>query len=268
MKILKYSLFILLCAVNHSKLLAEKNKIAAAPSEQLSEQISAVYKSINFCNADKLAPEVFEKAYRGYLNLKSERKINPEKDILTICDFSLSSTLNRLWIIDLQTRKVLVNTYVAHGQGSGEEFATSFSNRENSHQSSIGFYVTADTYIGEHGLSLHLNGMDKRYNSAAYERAIVVHGAGYVDNKFIRDNNRLGRSWGCPAVAEHLAPAIIETIKDGTCLFIYYPDKKYLASSYWLNKKADFLPAGFRGHSLSLPIASEPEREVTSQPTM
>ncbi len=142
-----------------------------------------------------------------------------------------------MWIIDLDSRKVLLNTHVAHGQGTGEEYAKNFSNNEGSHQSSMGFYVTGDTYVGKHGNSLHLHGMDEGYNSAAYERAIVVHGAGYVSSDFIAGTGRLGRSWGCPAVSNELADEVIETIKDGTCMFIYYPEQRYIQSSKWL--KAD-----------------------------
>ena len=147
-----------------------------------------------------------------------------------------------MWIIDLKERKLLYNTYVAHGAGTGEEFATKFSNNFDSHQSSLGFYVTGGTYMGEHGNSLYLHGMDQGYNSNAYDRSIVVHGADYVCKQFINCNERLGRSWGCPAVPEKLAQPIISTIKDGTCLFVYYPEKSYLKTAYWMNKKVDEVP--------------------------
>jgi len=204
--------------------------------------ISTVYNEIDFSKCRSLSYDAFEKAYKGYLNLKNAGKLNSNKDILSICDFSLSSTENRLWIIDLSQRKVLFNTYVAHGQGSGDEYAEDFSNDFNSHQSSLGFYVTGDTYDGDHGTSLHLTGMDNGFNDAAYDRGIVVHGAEYVCDKFISANQKLGRSWGCPAVPAKLSLPIINTIKDGTCLFIYYPDKKYLKSAFWLNKKITDLP--------------------------
>lgn len=204
-----------------------------------SEYIKSIYEKIDFCRSAKLSPLVFEQAFRGYSNLRFAGKLSTKKEILTVCDYSLSSNVKRLWIIDLTDRKVLLNTYVAHGQGTGEEFATTFSNRENSHQSSLGFYVTGETYNGEHGLSLYLHGMDEQYNSAAYKRSIVLHGAAYVSETFIRQNQRLGRSWGCPAVAEEQAPEIISLIKGGTCLFSYHHDIQYLNSSYWLNKKAN-----------------------------
>jgi len=213
--------------------------------ETLVEQhISGIYKQIDFSHCDRLAYDVFDKAYRGYLNLLNAGKLNSGKEIISVCDFSLPSTQNRLWIIDLHAKKVLFNTYVAHGQGSGEEYAESFSNNFNSHQSSLGFYVTGDTYDGEHGTSLRLAGMDEGYNDAAYDRGIVVHGADYVCRKFICENQKLGRSWGCPAVPASLSLPIINTIKDNTCLFIYYPDTRYLGTAYWLNKKVTNLPQG------------------------
>ncbi len=181
----------------------------------------------------------------GYMNLRSAGKLNMAKQILTICNFELPSSQNRLWIIDLVAKKVLYNTYVAHGEGSGDDSAHLFSNEFNSHQSSLGFYVTGDTYDGDHGTSLHLNGMDQGFNDAAYERGIVVHGAQYVCNKFVCDHQRLGRSWGCPAVPAKLSLPIINAIKDGTCLFIYYPDANYLSSSYWVNAKITNLPADY-----------------------
>ena len=205
---------------------------------RLENYISSVYNQIDFSKCGRLSFEAFDKAYHGYLNLLDAGKLNAAKEIISICDFSLSSAENRLWIIDLAAKKVLFNTYVAHGQGSGDEFAVSFSNRNESHQSSLGFYVTGDTYDGEHGTSLRLAGMDQGFNDAAFDRGIVVHGADYVCDKYVCANQRLGRSWGCPAVPAKLSLPIINTIKDGTCLFIYYPDSRYTKSAYWMNKKA------------------------------
>jgi hypothetical protein len=211
-------------------------------SYSITNQIAAKYNQINFSTCDKMDFEVFDKAYRGYVNLLNAGKLNAEKQILTVCDLSKSSNKYRLWIIDLKSNEVLVNDYVAHGQGSGDEFAMSFSNQENSHQSSLGFYVTGETYVGEHGRSLRLNGMDNGFNNAAYDRAIVVHGADYVNGSFVASQKRLGRSWGCPAVSNKIAGKVINTIQGGTCLFIYYPQKNYLQTAYWVNKKIDHMP--------------------------
>ena len=206
-------------------------------SNNTEEKIRKLYEQIDFGNRSVLDYAVFEKGYKGYLNLKSEGKLSTEKDILTVCDMSKSSKEYRLWVIDMRTLKVLINDYVAHGQGSGEEFATAFSNNLNSHQSSIGFYVTDATYTGSHGLSLRMHGMDKGYNNAAYNRDIVVHGARYVCDNFVAQEGRLGRSWGCPAVSEKIADKLNHTIKDGTCRFVYYPEKKYLQTTYRINKE-------------------------------
>jgi len=233
----------------------ELNTGAIASQVAVENYISGIYKQIDFCSYSHLPFSVFEKAYRGYLNLRSAGKLNTDKDILTICDFTLSSTVNRMWVIDLRQKRVLLNTYVAHGQGSGNEYATSFSNEDNSHKSSLGFYVTENTYEGEHGTSLRLDGMDAGFNDAAFDRGIVVHGADYACSKFIDYNQRLGRSWGCPAVPAKLSDALIETIKDGTCLFIYYPQKSYLKEAYWLNKKIDHLPMDMSDSDF-LPLAS------------
>jgi len=227
------------------------------PATKADAYMAQVYARIDFGENDTLPFDVFQKACRGYLNLKNAGKLSADRQILSICDFTRSSGDARLWIIDMAQGKVLYHTYVAHGQGSGEEFATAFSNRSNSHQSSLGFYVTGDTYEGEHGLSLRLHGMDNGFNSAAYDRGIVVHGAAYVCNSFIREHSRLGRSWGCPAVAAELSAEIIGTIKDGTCLFVYYPDKRYLASAYWLNRKIERLPED--NPFPTLPVAGTPQ---------
>ncbi len=231
----------IIVAFSHKVVSADEG-VSLVDETRVESYISNLYKQIDFGKLAPLSYEVFNKACRGYLNLLNAGKINKTKSIISICDFSLASTENRLWIIDLITKKVLFNTYVAHGKGSGDDLATSFSNQENTHKSSLGFYVTGDIYDGEHGTSLRLMGMDMGFNDAAYDRGIVVHGAEYVCNKFVANNQRLGRSWGCPAVPAPLSLPIINTIKDSTCLFIYYPENKYMANAYWLNKKVAYLP--------------------------
>lgn len=214
----------------------EENSNTLVSRTSILQKADNIYNRIDFGKEDPLSREIFRKAYTGYLNLKEAGKLDPAHPLLSICDFSLSANTKRLWIIDLDRSRVLFHTLVAHGQGSGEEFAVNFSNRENSHQSSLGFYVTDETYSGDNGYSLKLNGMDYGYNDAAYSRAIVMHGADYVCESFIRDNKRLGRSWGCPAVPAAISKDIINTIKERTCLYIYYPNRTYLAQSVWLNK--------------------------------
>lgn len=226
---------------------------------RVQEYFNSIYKGIDFSSCNTLSFEVFAKAYKGYLNLKNEGKLSNDKEIISICDFNLPSTEKRLWIIDLSSGKVLFNTYVAHGQGSGGDYAESFSNSVDSHQSSLGFYVTGDTYNGDHGLSLRLSGMDNGFNDAAMDRGIVVHGANYVSDKFIAGNVHLGRSWGCPAVPDKLKIPIIKTIEGGTCLFIYHEDNHYLRSAYWLNKKIDHLPENSMFADM-MKINSKPKR--------
>jgi hypothetical protein len=169
-----------------------------------------------------LSPEALDIALQRYYEAVAK---NPSvKPILSVADFSQSSNNKRLYIIDLVSKKILLQTYVSHGRNSGEEFAKSFSNKAESYMSSPGFYITGDTYTGKHGISLLLKGQDKGINDMAESRSIVMHGASYVSADFIKKNGRLGRSQGCPAVSEELAPKIIEMIKGGCALFIYIPN--------------------------------------------
>ncbi|MBP6575762.1 MAG: murein L,D-transpeptidase catalytic domain family protein [Chryseobacterium sp.] len=220
---------------NHSQSKKVVKEIKVSPKKNFSpvNEAEEVYKNLQF-EGEKLNFEVFEKAFLGFQNLKKSGKLQPTANLLSVCDFSLSSNRKRLWVIDLDEKKILFNSLVAHGKGTGEEFAMSFSNTMDSHQSSLGFYITEQTYNGDNGYSMRLFGMDKGYNDAALERCIVMHGANYVSEDFIRAEKRLGRSWGCPAVPRDLAQPIINTIKNGTCLFVYYPDQNYLAGSEWL----------------------------------
>jgi hypothetical protein len=181
-----------------------------------------------------LNQKAFNYAWRGYLNLYEKGKItNP--GYFSIADFSQSSRNKRLYIIDLQEMKIFMNTYVAHGRNSGGEFAKTFSNRPESHKSSLGFYITGKTYTGSHGLSLEIAGLEKGINDRASARRIVIHGANYVSDDFIESNPYIGRSYGCPAVPAEERDTIINTIKEGSCLFIYHPSKLYLNRSKILN---------------------------------
>ena len=159
-------------------------------------------------------------------------KISPEKDhIISIIDFGLPSTMQRFYVIDLKNRHLLYYTYTSHGVNTGENMAEFFSNKEGSRQSSIGFYKTAETYEGKHGTSLKLDGLERGFNHNARKRYIVIHSADYVSDEFIQENGRLGRSWGCPALPPDLTQEIIETIKEGTVLFVYGEDENYLRRS-------------------------------------
>lgn len=180
-----------------------------------------------------LSANAFNYAYKGYKKLLAKGIIKSE--LLTICDFSQSSKKKRLYIVDIENNEVLLNTYVAHGKNSGREFATKFSNRPSSLQSSLGFYITKNTYYGEHGLSLKVEGLEPGFNDKAYKRAIVIHGADYIEPSWLDHSNYMGRSFGCPAVPDDESKFIVNTIKNGSCLFIYHPSKNYLNKSKILN---------------------------------
>jgi hypothetical protein len=181
-----------------------------------------------------LSEKAFDYAYKGYRQLlKKQRLANP--GILAVCDFSQSSNKKRLYVLDLAHNKVLLTTYVAHGRGSGAEYAMRFSNRSRSHESSLGFYTTTSPYYGEHGLSLRLQGLEPGFNSLAMKRNIVIHGAAYISDEYRNTNKFMGRSYGCPAVPKDDCAEIIDLIKNGSCFFIYHPTKKYLQSSKILN---------------------------------
>ena len=177
---------------------------------------------------------VYREAVVGFYNLQQRGKISPDQHLLTIVDFSRSSRSKRLCVIDLRAERLLFQTLVAHGRNSGEEFARTFSNREGSEMSSLGFYRTGRTYSGRHGLSLKLHGLDADYNTNAFDRSVVMHAADYVSEDFVRQHGRLGRSQGCPALPAAESAAIIRTIKNGTVLYLHGPQTAPYASN-WLN---------------------------------
>jgi hypothetical protein len=158
----------------------------------------------------------------------------PDPSTLTVIDYSKSSAAKRLWVFDLRSHALLYEELVAHGKGSGDRFATAFSNDAESHQSSLGLFETKDTYSGKNGYSLRLKGLDAGFNDRALERAIVMHGAPYVSENVAKSLGRLGRSWGCPALSVAVAHKIIDRIRGNGLLFAYYPDQKWLASSRFL----------------------------------
>lgn len=186
------------------------------------------------CKLDKiLSLEVFSAAVRGYSQTDRIRK----KNIITIIDFSKPSTDKRCFVIDIDKKKLLYHCFVAHGKNSGDNFAGSFSNKPESLKSSLGFYLTAETYSGKHGYSLRLDGLEKSINDNARSREIVIHGADYVSQEFIDKHGRLGRSWGCPALPVEISREVIDKISNGSCLFIYGKDKSYFINSTYINIK-------------------------------
>ncbi|HEY1871479.1 MAG TPA: murein L,D-transpeptidase catalytic domain family protein, partial [Chitinophagaceae bacterium] len=181
-----------------------------------------------------MAPNVFNTAMQGLQKLYDKNAVK-RNDIITIIDFSQPSNKKRLYVLDLENKEILFNTLVAHGRNSGTLWTKSFSNNPSSLKSSPGFYVTGETYTGDNGYSLRLDGMEKNINDNARKRAIVMHGAPYVDESAIDAKGFIGRSWGCPAIPLPTRDQVINTIKDGTCLFIYSSNKNYLQRSPILN---------------------------------
>jgi hypothetical protein len=181
-----------------------------------------------------LSQDAFNDAMKGYNYLKEKRQLN-NTDVMTIVDYSKPSSQKRLYVLDMNNGKILFNTLVAHGRNSGLEYANDFSNAESSHKTSLGFFITMNTYTGGNGYSLKLQGCEKGINDKALERAIVVHGAEYADERYVQHNGYLGRSYGCPAIPEKVSKKIIDAIKNGSCMFLYHPTKKYTAHSKILN---------------------------------
>ena len=189
----------------------------------------SLYDSLRL-NLMGLSKQAFEYAMQGFDYLVQNNRLDNDR-VISIVDFSQPSFKKRLFVIDLDKAKVIFNTYVAHGVNTGKADATQFSNRPESNKSSLGFYETRSTYNGGKGYSLRLEGLESGINDNAGRRDIVMHGAAYVSEGLIQLQGYIGRSWGCPALPEKLSKPIIDKIKNGTCLFIYGPDKNYISHS-------------------------------------
>lgn len=214
--------------------------VAATPERSYRNHVRDLYRELGLA-ATGLDSTVFDSALTGFYNLKAAGKLSGDKDVLSIVDFTKSSREKRLWILDLDRKEVAYNTWVAHGKNSGGDRATRFSNKESSHQSSLGFYLTGEVYYGKHGRSLRLDGMDPGFNSNARKRAIVLHGADYVSPGFIKRVGRLGRSFGCPAVPADLSDEIIDRIREKTVLYIHGPQTRYRSDYLNARSAATFL---------------------------
>ncbi len=198
------------------------------------EEKADVYSFLNLSQLG-LSKEAYQFALKGFNKLKQQGQLL-NSSILTIIDFSQSSNNKRMYVIDLYKKALLFNTYVAHGKNTGNEFADKFSNIPGTFQSSLGFYITENMAVGSKvGLSLILKGIEKGINDKAREREIIIHGADYATEDFIKKNGRLGRSFGCPSLPPDLIKPVAESIKDGTCLFIYKHDDNYIRKSSVLN---------------------------------
>ncbi|SFE51246.1 L,D-transpeptidase catalytic domain [Chitinophaga sp. CF118] len=201
----------------------------AVAKTNASKSSGVLYQSLKLDSLG-LSREAFKYAISGMEKLEEAGKLS-NADLITIVDFSLPSSKKRLFVIDLKNGKVLFNTLVSHGRNSGAAVATEFSNAPESFKSSLGFYITGETYKGEHGYSLRLQGEEAGINDNALSRGIVMHSAAYVNDKLVRLQGYIGRSLGCPAIPEKVHKLIIEEIRNGTCLFLYSPDKYYMAHS-------------------------------------
>ncbi len=182
--------------------------------------------------APGLSPQVLQLGIKAYDHAKA--KGMDQQGILTIIDYSKPSTAKRLWVIDINNSSVLANTLVAHGAGSGNNYATKFSDQNQTHESSIGVFLTGHTYIGKHNYSLRLHGLEKGFNDRAYKRAIVMHSAVYVSQSFAEKYGRIGRSWGCPALSTKVYKKVINDVKDGSIIMAYYPNQNWLAHSQYV----------------------------------
>jgi len=203
----------------------------------ISKWIDSVYTSADL-ESFGLKKDIFFYACKGYEYLLSKNKLS--KHILTICDYSQSSRSKRLYVIDMEQGELLFNTYVSHGKNSGKEYATSFSNRSESHKSSLGFMITGETYSGKSGYSMHFDGMEPGINDKVRTRDIVMHGSKYVNASRADEGSNMGRSYGCPAISYSEHKKIIDNIKDGSCFFVYATDKWYASTSKILNARFDW----------------------------
>ncbi len=194
--------------------------------------ITAISHADTKSQGNGLNPQILDKAFNMYYCAKKD-KLNPT-NYLTIIDYSLPSTAKRLWLFQVDNKKLLLNTWVAHGIKSGVLYSQYFSNDQQSHQSSLGLFQTGNIYGGHHGNSLRLNGLSPGLNTNAASRSVVVHGAWYVSQDFINKYGRLGRSWGCPAVAMNVSQTYINIIKNGSLIFSYYPNKALLSSPRYI----------------------------------
>jgi hypothetical protein len=212
---------------NHTNI--ANSKLYSNTNGSFESKVASLYSRLNSNHFELPQLKSFSQALKGFYQLQEKGIL--AKDVLTIIDFSMSSNTKRLWIIDMASNTILMNTYVAHGKNTGEEFANSFSNKDSSYKSSLGFYITGEIYNGKHGMSLKLDGLEKGINDHARQRGIVMHAADYVSKAFIRDHERLGRSQGCPAVPVELSDEIIQLIKNKSCLFIYHPSRNNVSGN-------------------------------------
>lgn len=237
MRILLLLIITLLFTSFNDNTLTEKKEIAATTTEKTVVSESEYLDLYNcFGLTETIQFKAFQQAMQGWEKIKAKNK-----NIITIIDFTLPSTEKRMVVLDLERKQVLFHTIVSHGRNSGEKYATSFSNTHGSYQSSLGFYLTENTYMGGNGFSLRLEGLEKGINDQAKARAVVIHGADYCSEAVIKSTGRLGRSYGCPALPREINKEVINTIKNGTLLYIYADNQEYMANSKYINSQNQYL---------------------------
>lgn len=249
---------------NHpSKLIPQQNIVQKTPEILIDNQLGKMLRQ----QAPNMSADVINKVVTS-VDCANQGNI-AHQSMLTVIDYSIPSHQKRLWVFDLNQQKLLFHTYVAHGIKSGADLTTFYSNKFNSKSSSIGVYRTKISYIGREGTSLKLQGLDRGLNDNAEGRSIVMHGAFYVEEAFIKKYGRAGRSWGCPALPESLSKAIIDTIKDDNLMVVYYPSEQWVKHSRFLNCQT-YSAMPDNGIQLKNPEISEPPRDevffVTSGP--
>ncbi len=210
-------------------------RLVTLHSDEFNAFTNRVYRQLEYpVGYDTINEQVLSHALRGYMYLKHTQELKNPK-YLTVIDFSQYCNNRRMWIVDMDTKKVIFNEWVAHGAKSGDTYAKYFSNKHSSNKSSLGFYTTGGLYNGSNNLSLKLHGLEKGINNNAFARGIVIHGANYVSEEIVNRKERIGRSFGCPAVRQDINEVLVNTIKGGTCLFIWHPTPSYLENSKLLN---------------------------------
>ena len=210
----------------------------ATPAAQAADRATAHPSPSLIRSLLRQAPGLSSRALRLALDAArdaEEQGLITRRNLLTVIDYSLPSTQPRLFVFDLDTRKLLFRELVAHGRNSGDNMATYFSNDPGSLASSVGLFVTDEPYIGGNGYSLRLKGLEQGINDMAWSRMIVLHGAAYVSQAAVKALGRLGRSWGCPAVRPQIAHKLIDTLRGGSAIFAYYPEKSWLSSSSFVH---------------------------------
>lgn len=207
--------------------------IASVPSNSLELRCKSIYETLDSNSFSLPKFDVFLAAFQGYEEIQQQGIL--QNELLTVIDFSLPSTEERLWVIDMSCQRIVLKSLVAHGRNSGLAYATDFSNENESYKSSLGFYLTGEVYNGKHGVSLRLDGLEYGVNHKARERAVVIHGADYVNQKLAKRQGYIGRSLGCPAVPIEVHLQLIQLIKNKSCLFIYHPSRKQLQATKLLS---------------------------------